>query len=138
VLQYAERSLGCFRDTNPLRKRLVWVVESRPFEWVILAAICFNSILLGLVDYSELDSDGDPSPDLWRNHLISSSELCFTLLFTLEAVLKIAAMGFIGQHSYLRNPWNVIDFTVVVSGCVHRGVLSSPPCIRRPLLPEAC
>lgn len=50
-------------------------------------------------------------------------EIPFTVIFTLEAILKIIAMGFIfGKGSYLRDGWNWIDFIVVISG-----ILTSVP-----------
>ena len=34
---------------------------------------------------------------------------------TMEAMLKIMTFGFIAHHNtYLRNPWNQLDFVVVV------------------------
>merc|ERR1712185_94964 len=40
----------------------------------------------------------------------------FTAIFTLEFVLKVVAMGFAGKRSYLDDPWNDLDFVVVVTG----------------------
>jgi hypothetical protein len=41
----------------------------------------------------------------------------FTVIFTIEAVLKMIGMGFImHKRAYLRNGWNWIDFTVVAIG----------------------
>lgn len=38
------------------------------------------------------------------------------MLFTAEAIIKIIAMGFaIGQGTYLKDPWNWLDFFVVVT-----------------------
>ena len=40
-------------------------------------------------------------------------------MFTIEAVMKIIAMGFfLHEGSYLRNGWNVLDFFIVVIGIV--------------------
>jgi hypothetical protein len=40
----------------------------------------------------------------------------FGIIFTLEAVIKIVAMGFVGSEgTYLRDGWNLVDFVVVVS-----------------------
>jgi hypothetical protein len=37
-----------------------------------------------------------------------------TSVFTTEAILKIIAYGFVTQkYGYLRNPWNLLDLTVV-------------------------
>ena len=44
-------------------------------------------------------------------------EPVFMGIFTMEMVVKIVADGFIlHKDSYLRNPWNIMDFIVVVSG----------------------
>ena len=37
-------------------------------------------------------------------------DLVFLLIYTLEMILKIIAMGFFMRaHSYLRDPWNVVS-----------------------------
>lgn len=49
---------------------------------------------------------------------------CFTVLFTLEGLIKIIALGFFfnnaalrekGLTPYIRNPWNMLDFIVVIA-----------------------
>jgi hypothetical protein len=43
----------------------------------------------------------------------------FTYIYTAEAVLKIIALGFIvHKASYLRDPWNILDFIVVIMGLI--------------------
>jgi hypothetical protein len=44
-------------------------------------------------------------------------EYVFLVIFTLEAIMKIIAYGFV-LHSgaYLRNGWNILDFIIVVIG----------------------
>ena len=43
----------------------------------------------------------------------------FTIMYIFEAAIKILAFGFIvHKKSYLRDPWNVIDFVVVVIGII--------------------
>lgn len=43
----------------------------------------------------------------------------FTIIYLIEAAVKIVAFGFIiHRKSYLRDPWNVIDFVVVVIGII--------------------
>ena len=45
------------------------------------------------------------------------TEQYFLIIFTVEASLKILAMGLIlHRGSYLRNMWNIMDFVVVVTG----------------------
>jgi len=66
----------------------------------------------------ELEMEADPEKSDWTN-LTVQSEIFFTVIFTLECVLKIAGMGFVmGNGAYLKDGWNVLDFIVVVSGFV--------------------
>ena len=64
-----------------------------------------------MYDYSDRDNKTD------RNKALEAFGLTFTLLFTLEAALKILSTGFIvHENAYLRDGWNWIDFTVVIFG----------------------
>jgi len=50
-------------------------------------------------------------------HFQEELEAVFMAIFSVEMVTKILADGFIlHKGSYLRNPWNILDFVVVVSG----------------------
>ena len=43
--------------------------------------------------------------------------MSITILFIVEACLKIIAKGLFMHHeSYMRNGWNLIDLVVVISG----------------------
>ena len=38
----------------------------------------------------------------------------FSIIFIIECTVKVIAMGFVfHKHSYLREPWNVLDFFIV-------------------------
>ena len=53
----------------------------------------------------------------------------FLAIFTLEAVLKIIAYGFLFHPgAYLRNGWNILDFVIVVVGYVITTILRCPFC----------
>ena len=44
-------------------------------------------------------------------------EYVFLVIFTIECVMKIIAYGFVAHSgAYLRNSWNLLDFTIVVIG----------------------
>lgn len=76
-----------------------------------------NSLFLAIADYSNVDSTGAlVSEGSWRNTLIARSEIVFTTIFTMECVLKIIALGFRGKTGYLADPWNWLDFVVVITG----------------------
>ena len=55
----------------------------------------------------------DPNSTFSNNLNIADAVL--TSFFTLELILKTIVMGFIinGDESYLRNPWNIMDFLIV-------------------------
>lgn len=41
----------------------------------------------------------------------------FLAIYTIEMVIKIIAKGFLlNKYTYLRNPWNWLDFVVIASG----------------------
>jgi hypothetical protein len=73
-----------------------------------------------------LDNPLDP-PDSPGIVFVSYLDNCFTVLFTLEAIIKIVAMGFLfnnqtlrekGMSPYIRNPWNMLDFVVVLASLI--------------------
>ena len=53
---------------------------------------------------------------------VSSSirqSVIFLVIYTMEMVFKIIAMGFVMRaHSYLRDSWNILDFLVVILGWI--------------------
>jgi len=78
---------------------------------LITILIILNSLFLGINDYTDFDNVS------WRNKLVTVSEPIFTSVFTFEAVVRIIGTGLVvGKGTYLSDPWNWIDFTVVLSG----------------------
>ncbi|VDO49285.1 unnamed protein product [Schistosoma margrebowiei] len=48
---------------------------------------------------------------------LEQTETYFLIIFCVEALLKIVALGFaFHRKAYLRNVWNIMDFIVVVTG----------------------
>ena len=47
-----------------------------------------------------------------------------TVIFTIEAMLKIIALGFLfnRKHSYLRSSWNILDFLIVTFALISSAV----------------
>ena len=53
----------------------------------------------------------------WVTKNIETIDLIFLTLYTIEMVMKIITMGFVTRpYSYLRDSWNILDFTVVMIG----------------------
>ncbi|KAJ8705183.1 hypothetical protein PYW07_011010 [Mythimna separata] len=114
-----KRALFCLTLKNPLRKSFIDFVEWKPFEYMILTTIFANCIALAVyTPYPASDSN-------YTNWVLEKIEYVFLVIFTGECIMKIIAYGFIMHPgSYLRNGWNLLDFTIVVIGMVST-VLSS-------------
>ncbi|XP_036891194.1 voltage-dependent R-type calcium channel subunit alpha-1E [Sturnira hondurensis] len=81
----------------------VWhFVVSPSFEYTIMAMIALNTIVLMMKYYS-----APCTYELALKYL----NIAFTMVFSLECVLKIIAFGFL---NYFRDTWNIFDFITVV------------------------
>merc|ERR1719431_2333704 len=91
----------------------LFLIEWPPFEYTILLTIIANCVVLAVdapLPY------GDKT-ELTRQ--LESTEVYFLGIFTVEASLKILALGLIlHRGSYLRNMWNIMDFVVVITGFI--------------------
>nr|VZI09870.1 unnamed protein product [Spirometra erinaceieuropaei] len=87
------------------------IVDAKPFEFFILATILANCIALAI-------NHPYPQGDFNATNLaLEKTELFFLIIFTMESLLKIVAYGFVlHPDAYLRNFWNVLDFSIVVIG----------------------
>ena len=84
------------------------LIKHKYFEYMTLAIIIWNSIVLALDD-----------PTQEATELTKTFDLIFLVLYTIEMVLKIVGMGFmLNKGSYLRETWNVLDFIIVVSAYI--------------------
>ncbi|XP_076237355.1 ca[2+]-channel protein alpha[[1]] subunit D isoform X1 [Calliopsis andreniformis] len=107
------RALFCLPLKNPVRKMCIDVVEWKPFEWLILMTIFANCVALAVyTPYPYGDSN-------LTNQYLEKIEYIFLVIFTVECVMKIIAYGFVAHPgAYLRNGWNILDFSIVVIGMV--------------------
>uniref|UniRef100_A0A8D8MH66 Voltage-dependent calcium channel type D subunit alpha-1 n=1 Tax=Cacopsylla melanoneura TaxID=428564 RepID=A0A8D8MH66_9HEMI len=108
-----QRALFCLTLKNPLRKMCIDVVEWKPFEYLILLTIFANCVALAVyTPYPNSDSNS-------TNAYLENIEYIFLVIFTVECVMKILAYGFVAHPgAYLRNGWNLLDFTIVVIGMI--------------------
>ncbi|XP_032939644.1 LOW QUALITY PROTEIN: voltage-dependent P/Q-type calcium channel subunit alpha-1A [Catharus ustulatus] len=105
------RSLFLFSEDNVVRKYAKKITEWPPFEYMILATIIANCIVLALEQHLP---DEDKTP---MSERLDDTEPYFIGIFCFEAGIKIIALGFaFHKGSYLRNGWNVMDFVVVLTG----------------------
>ena len=95
-------------------------VTAKIFEGIILFLIFISSITL-VIDNPLAD------PESGLIIFVGYLDNCFTVLFTMEAFVKITALGFLFNNAtlrekgfvpYIRNPWNMIDLVVVVASLI--------------------
>jgi len=113
---YATVSLCCLSVTNPFRNKIIQLVAINPwFDRLILVVILVNCIFLALD--KEVETVTKQSEKI---------DFIFLLIYTIEMLLKIIAMGFFMRaHSYLRDTWNILDFLVVCLGWISNFFSSS-------------
>uniref|UniRef100_A0A3Q2DJ46 Calcium channel, voltage-dependent, R type, alpha 1E subunit a n=1 Tax=Cyprinodon variegatus TaxID=28743 RepID=A0A3Q2DJ46_CYPVA len=83
------------QNRHTFQYRLWHFVVSPSFEYTVLTMIALNTIVL-MMKY-----------DAFLKHLNTA----FTVLFSIECVLKILAFGFL---NYFRDTWNIFDFITVL------------------------
>ncbi|XP_030377282.1 voltage-dependent calcium channel type D subunit alpha-1 isoform X2 [Scaptodrosophila lebanonensis] len=108
-----QRALFCLGLKNPIRALCIRIVEWKPFEFLILLTIFANCVALAVyTPYPGSDSNV-------TNQTLEKIENVFLVIFTAECVMKILAYGFMLHNgAYLRNGWNLLDFTIVVIGMI--------------------
>ena len=108
-----KRALFCLSVSNPLRSACIRLVEWKPFDLFILANIFATCVVLALMN-------PDPESDTSDINLkLNKAEIFFMIVFAGEAIIKIIAMGFVlHPGAYLRNGWNILDFSIVLIGFV--------------------
>ncbi|BFY98489.1 hypothetical protein BsWGS_01529 [Bradybaena similaris] len=99
----ATRSLFIFPPWNSVRKAALYVTTHQVFDLFIFVTIIFNCVYLA-------------SPTLPAAEKL---EYIFLAIYTAECCIKIVGRGLIlNNNTYLREPWNCLDFFVVVTALV--------------------
>ncbi|KAG1695923.1 Sodium channel protein 60E [Nymphon striatum] len=95
----ATKSLFLFSPYNAVRKFAIMISSNQYFDYLVMITILLNCVFLALTNPVE------------------EAEYIFLSIYTLEMVIKAVAKGFIlNKYTYLRNPWNWLDFIVIMSG----------------------
>ncbi|XP_022106176.1 sodium channel protein 1 brain-like [Acanthaster planci] len=93
------KSLHLLTPLNPLRKAMLFLLTNQFFDVLVILTILVNCGFLAM-DAPRFDS---------------SDEIVFTAIYSTEMIVKIIARGFVLQkHTYLRDPWNWLDFSVIL------------------------
>ena len=111
TVMLSKTSLFCLNDTNSFRKALVWFINWKGFDTAITVAILLNSVMLASTDY---ETRLNPYWESSWTPIQEKIDLGFSAIFIFECVCKVIAMGFVfNSRSYLRDPWNCLDFFIV-------------------------
>jgi hypothetical protein len=102
-------SVYLFSGDNCIRKVCSKIVGHPYFDSLILFLIGFSTILLTLE--SPLDD-----PQGQRGQVLADIDVVVSTIFAIELMLKVIVYGFAvnGPDSYIMNPWNVMDFIIVI------------------------
>ena len=95
------RSLWLLSASNPVRKKIMKLVNHKAFGIAIMVCIVISTVTLAFEEPLE-----DPNSE--KRVIIGFIDYVMTTIFTIEAMLKIIALGFLfnGKRSYLRDSWN--------------------------------
>ncbi|XP_053327227.1 sodium channel protein type 2 subunit alpha-like [Spea bombifrons] len=100
----ATSALYILSPFNPLRQAAIKILVHSLFSIFIMCTILTNCAFMTM-----------HSPPDWTKNV----ERTFTGIYTLESLIKILARGFcLEQFTFLRDPWNWLDFCVVLLACV--------------------
>ena len=101
-----------FKKDNRFRVLVRDFLEHKYFDDFIYNLIGMNSLLL-LINYPTITDD-------YTNHTIDMIVNIISGVFIGEAALKIIAKGFvIGEDTYLKDSWNILDFLIVISAILN-------------------
>ncbi|XP_020927336.1 sodium channel protein type 10 subunit alpha [Sus scrofa] len=104
----ATRALWLFSPFNLIRRTAIKVsVHSYPLWFSLFITI---TILVNCVGMTQ-------------SELPERIEYVFTVIYTFEALIKILARGFcLNEFTYLRDPWNWLDFSVITLAYVGEAI----------------
>jgi len=86
------------------------IVTSKAFEVFILTCIGLNTIALAVTWYSQ---------PVFVDDILDYINYSFAIIFTLECILKLFALGF---RAFFRDSGNAFDFGIVVTSIVSTSV----------------
>lgn len=103
------KSLGCLEVNSKLRRFLFNIVTDRRFDYFVIVIIIISAVQLAMDNPLR-----DPQSEF--KSILQWIDLATTIVFILEAIFKTLAFGFLmnGSSSYMLNPWNALDFTIIV------------------------
>uniref|UniRef100_A0A8C8SIQ9 Sodium voltage-gated channel alpha subunit 3 n=1 Tax=Pelusios castaneus TaxID=367368 RepID=A0A8C8SIQ9_9SAUR len=100
----ATSALYILTPLNPVRKIAIKILVHSLFSMLIMCTILTNCVFMTM-----------SNPPDWTKNV----EYTFTGIYTFESLVKILARGFcLEGFTFLRDPWNWLDFSVIVMAYV--------------------
>nr|XP_029135548.1 sodium channel protein type 4 subunit alpha-like [Labrus bergylta] len=100
----ATSALYIFSPFHPIRRIAIRILVHSLFSLFIMCTILTNCCFMAMSE-----------PAYWAKYV----EYTFTGIYTFESLIKILARGFcVGPFTFLRDPWNWLDFSVIVMAYV--------------------
>uniref|UniRef100_A0A8C7AHR6 Sodium channel protein n=1 Tax=Neovison vison TaxID=452646 RepID=A0A8C7AHR6_NEOVI len=104
----ATNALYVLSPFHPVRRAAVKILVHSLFSMLIMCTILTNCVFM---------AQHDPPP--WTKYV----EYTFTAIYTFESLVKILARGFcLHAFTFLRDPWNWLDFSVIVMAYVSENI----------------
>lgn len=113
------RSLFLFSEHNRVRRWAFNLIAHPYFDSTILVLITVSSITLAM-------DNPLANPASRLSILLTRLDTVFAIMFALEMVAKIIALGLVmHKGAYLRSSWNILDGAIVITSLVMLGMQSS-------------
>ena len=94
----ATKALFLLSPFNPIRRIAITVLANGLFSFAIICTILANCYVMVKTE----------------NEWTASTETVFTAIYTYESAVKLLSRGFaLNKFTYMRDPWNWLDFVVV-------------------------
>ncbi|KAM7176582.1 sodium channel protein type 5 subunit alpha-like [Macrochelys suwanniensis] len=105
----ATRALCILSPFQPIRRAVIKISVHSLFTVFIMCTILTNCVFMAIFETPRKSKSSVPPP--WNKYV----EYTFTAIYTFEVLIKILARGFcLNEFTFLRDPWNWLDFSVIV------------------------
>ncbi|KAM7176580.1 sodium channel protein type 5 subunit alpha-like [Macrochelys suwanniensis] len=105
----ATRALCIFSPFHSIRRAVIKILVHKLFTMFIMCTILTNCVFMAISETP--GKSKTPESPVWNKYV----EYTFTGIYTFEVLIKILARGFcLNEFTFLRDPWNWLDFSVIV------------------------
>ena len=109
--EYADTVFKCITQESKPRYWMLMIIDSHWFEKISMFAIIMNCITMSMYEPCRVG----PCDSVKCIFLKYTDDIIYGFFFV-EMLMKIFAMGLIGNKSYLCDTWNRLDCFIVIAG----------------------